>query len=194
MTNAELLQYLTDYLHTNDTKTLANMQNFIALAAARVKTQVTGGMVEVYAPFTPLASQQLPTGFISFRSMSVNGVPLSWLSPDDFDSIVLLLAADTSAETNSRWYTIRGTTLDIIPAPAIGITGMQTYYMLDASAPTAISAAIPSLLIRGAAYEAYLYEGDMESAQAELQGFSADMQFSMDSRFNMNGSIAMGGV
>lgn len=193
MTNAELLAYLQDYLHTNDTKTVANLQNFIALAANRVKTQVMGGLLEVHDTFMPLPSQSLPAGFISFRQINVDGVPLSWLPPDQYDLAVIASSFDPDTAKVPRWYTIKGGTLMISTDPT-GKPATRTYYMLDASSPTALSAQIPSLLVRGAAYEAYLYEGDVESSQGELQGFERDLQFASDSQFRAQGAIAMGGV
>lgn len=197
MTISELTQYLTDYLHTNDSKTLGYIQTFITLAARRVKARLTSVLIEKTGPFTPSASVTLPTDFVAARSITMDGVPLQWLALDQFRALAAAIKQDITPPDGSiirHYYSYTANQLLIAPTPIGTEVGEIIYYGFNPESPTELAELLPTLLIRGAALEAYLYEGDTEQAQAEDNLFQSDLSLALGTIYQQSGTLSLGGV
>src|SRR3990172_1484586 len=195
MTISELLQYIQDYLHTNDTKTVGYIPTFLSIACLRVKSRLTSTLIEKSTNYVPTASQALPTDFIVARAIAVNDIVLSWLPPFDFAARVATGGEPLEFDpSTSLYYTIQANTLKIWPTPPLAATGTLNYYGFNPAIPTELAELLPSLLIRATAAEAYRYEGDPESALVEEDAFNRELQAAQEMTYWSNGPMSVAGV
>ena len=161
--------FLQDYLETNNTKVIGYIPAFIELAITRINRILRNSFLEVNVANNPLV---LAADFVAARSLTVNGTSYHY---------------DTSGIDGT--FNIVANAIVIAPVPAVTDIISFTYYGINQSILTSYS---PQLLIHGAASEAYMYIGDVETCSTENQLFMVliDEAGGWDSQ----GTISIGGI
>lgn len=176
MNYSQLVAYLQSYLQTNDQNVIDNIPNFLAVSAARMATDIRNSLIEQSIYLSPIQVQPLPLGFVACRLMTLNGAPLTWISPKQL------------AE-GAIGFTIQAQEIQINPAPGSDDTVQLVYYVVNLN--NALANTIPHIMLHGAAAEAEMFQGDIVAATSELQLYNSDVVNS--NGWDFQGSIAMGG-
>jgi len=198
MDYASFLAYLGDYLHSTDPKVQANLQTFGMLGASRIGSEFRGSVLEVVATLAPAAAVMLlPAGvFLGVRVLTVNGRPAKWISLQQLRE--LQRAATDAGDPTAQGmqpelvYALYAGGVELFPAPASTDAVVMTHLQLSLTAPDVLTESLPHLMLRAAAAEANLYQGDNEAAGVESALFAAGMRATQG--WDFNGSLSLGGV
>jgi hypothetical protein len=184
MTFTQLRQYLQDYLETNDSGVIGNIPNFMALALARISTELRGSVLEVSLVVADQPAQPLPAGFLAATLLQRNTFISTYVAPARFYEL--------SAENpqGEYFYTLQSGQLKLWPTPQPTDVITLSYYVAGSEA---ISQSLPHLLLHAAAMEAEMYQGNTGDAQLEQQLFSQDISRS-DGWDIQSGPISLGGA
>jgi hypothetical protein len=162
MTYAQLSAYLQAYLVTNDPVTLGNTNNFLSLAASRIKSDTRNALIEQKQAFTPAASMQIPTNLVAINYLLVDGENILYASPATFSEV----------QADSKCFTLVANSI-LVSTPLLTATSGELVYYA-ASADDQLAGSLPHLFLHAAAAEAYWYQGDTETGNNELALYQGD--------------------
>jgi hypothetical protein len=133
----------------NKTNLTASIPDFITLAEAVMSREISSiGQVDNYADVeVGEEGWGLPFSADEVASVTYNGIPLTYLSPDRVGEVV---------NTNPGYYTIDGSTLKVAPAGTVTIRMTKSFCPLSSSVPY-------NWLLRSHP-DAYLYGSLMQAA------------------------------
>lgn len=183
MTFTQLQQYLQEYLETNDTSVIGNIPNFMALALARISTDLRGAVLEVTTSLLPQASQPQPDGFLAATMVQHNGYISTYVDPQEF--------VELSAMSDAPYrYTLQSGQIKLLPTPVSTDVISLSYYVATGDS---ISRALPHLLLHCAAMEAEMYQGNTTDAQVENSLYNSDVRTATGWDIQ-SGPICLGGA
>lgn len=151
----------------------ALVPDFIALGEARIEKKLRIRQMLVTETFVTAANGTipLPDGFLEFKSLTVNGKPLDFLTPEQL------------AEKWLTWsslpvsYSVDGDSLVFGPAPdGVYSVAARYYKRIDPLATTPTNAVLtmaPDLYLRAALIEGYIYVKNTKEVQEQGLLFQA---------------------
>lgn len=184
MTFTQLQAYLQQYLETNDSGVIGNIPNFMALALARISTELRGSVLEVDLVLANQATQPLPPGFLAATLLQCNTFVGTYVAPARFVEL------SNDNPQGEYFYTLQSGHIKLFPTPATTDVITLSYYVAGSES---ISTSLPHLLLHAAAMEAEMYQGNTGDAQIEQALFSQDISRA-DGWDIQSGPISLGGT
>lgn len=196
MSYADFLAYLSGYLHSNDPLLQAELNNFAVLGASIVAGDLRHSVMETFETLALVNGVgPLPASILAAKAVTVNGVPAAWLAWDALQEIKAVAGQalqPAPVPGTGAWYAVAAGSIEVWPAPDVSASVVMLALILDPAAPAGVVARMPQLLVRASAYEAQKWQGDEESAAAELQQYAA-MKTAAEG-YESFGRISLGGV
>jgi len=112
MTFTQLQAYLQQYLETNDSGVIGNIPNFMALALARISTELRGSVLEVDLVLANQPVQPLPAGFLAATLLQCNTYVSTYVAPARF------IELSKENPHGEYFYTLQSGQIKLWPTPA----------------------------------------------------------------------------
>lgn len=165
--------------------------SFISLAEARISgdLRVRQMIVSAALTFTPGLGAALPPGWLEFKSLEVNGCPLSYMTPDELAGVV-----KSGGGGQARWFTIDGSMVQFGPEPSgVSTIDSRYYRAFDPLSQTSTNWLLsnkPNLYLYAALAEGCLYikKPDEAASWAGLYNGILELLRGEDARASYSGS------